>query len=153
MQPLGSWQDVTKILAETVPVAERAIKQTVFYVKQYPGLNDNPEGLSTLLARLNVCVAELGELQPIMERVKNWTDRRYEIEKSLAAMRVIETGKAANYAKEAKYEALVKQDFLSKVVDSSSMYLRLQNARSTARDTTEALRSRISQIKGAQRSS
>lgn len=152
MRPLYNWDDARSILDEVMPKAETEIEKTIHWLRQYPAQNGNPEGLSTLLSQLNVCVLELGELQSQIERVKNWTDRRWEMEKGLEAVKIMRD-KSAAYAKEAKYVPIDERNYLQAVVDSSAMHLRLQNARSSARDTTEAIRSRISQIKGAIRSS
>lgn len=153
LQPLATWEDARTILDEALPQAETAIQKMKFYGDQYPAQNSNPEGLAKLLSQLNVCVIELGELQPILERVKNWSERKYEIEKGLEAMRIIRSNKSAAYAKEAKYEKMDDKGYVSVIVDASAMHMRVQNARSSARDNTEAMRSRISQIKGSIRSS
>lgn len=152
-QPLATWEDARAILDEALPEAETKIEKMKFYGEQYPAQNNSPEGLASLLSQLNVCVIELGEMQPVLERVKNWSERKYEIEKGLEAVRIIRTKQSAAFAKEAKYEKMDAKDFLSIIVDASAMYMRVQNARSSARDTTEAMRSRISQIKGSMRSS
>lgn len=151
MEPLN-WQTVSARLDELLPKAEMLIERTSQWIKKYRGSNHHQENLSIILSELNGLVFELGELQSRYERMKNWTDKRYEIEKAVEAVKIMRDGKAGNYAKEAKYENIDKQDYLQAVVDSSAMHMRIQNARSSARDTTEGIRSRISTLKGSMRS-
>lgn len=151
MEPLD-WQVVRSRIDELAPKTEKLIERTSGWIKKYRSSNHHQEALSTILHELNILVFELGELQARYERLKNWTDKRYEIEKAIEAVKIIRTGKAGNYAKEAKYEEIEKQDYLQAVVDSSAMHMRIQNARSSARDTTEGIRSRISTLKGSMRS-
>lgn len=147
-----SWELAQKKLEELEPLVNQTVNLTAADIQKYPRMNDNGEHLSQLLANLNYYVLKLGELQPQLEQLKNWTDKRYEIEKGLETVRITrEEKKAVNYAQSAKYEKV--QQFLDIMVSASAMYMRVQNARSSARDTTEAIRSRISQIKGALRSS
>lgn len=147
-----SWELVRETLGELEPTISKIISLTAADIQKYPHHNDDPEALSQILANLNYYVLKLGELQPRCERLKTWTDKRYEIEKGLETVRIIrEEKKAANYAQSAKYESV--QQYLDTMVSASALHMRVQNARSSARDTTEAIRSRISQIKGAVRSS
>lgn len=151
MQPF-SWESVQKQLERLQPIVEQTIGLTAKDIQNYPFVNNNGEHLSQLLANLNYYVLKLGELQPQLERLKNWTEKRYEIEKGLETVRITrDEKKPVNYAQNAKYEKV--QAFLDIMVTASALHMRVQNARSSARDTTEAIRSRISQIKGAIRSS
>lgn len=147
-----TWDIVDAKLAKLKPTVNETIKLTTEAIEMYPRYNDNGEHLSQLLANLNWYVLRLGELQPAAERLKNWTEKRYNIEKGLETVRITkEEKKAVNYAENAKYEKV--QHFLDTMVEASVMHLRVQNARSSARDTTEAIRSRIGQLRGQQRSS
>lgn len=151
MNPL-SWPVVDDMLKSHTPAANNVITLVANDIKLYPRCNDDAEKLSQLLANLNYYVLELGEIQARCERLKTWTDKRYEIEKGLETVRIVrEEKKAVNYAQSAKYEKI--QSYLDIMVSAAALYMRVQNARSSARDTTEAIRSRISQIKGAIRSS
>lgn len=147
-----TWELVRIRLDELLPQAETLIDRTSKWIFKYRENNHDQEKLSTILAELNKLVFQLGELQSRYERLKNWTDKRYELEKAISAVKIIRSGKAANYAKEAKYEEIEKNDYMESTVDASAMHMRLQNARSSARDNTEGIRSRISTIKGSMRS-
>lgn len=146
-----SWDLCRSRIDELGAEAEPHLNVIAKYIQMYRGQIDNEDQLAQILAELNYRVLETGDLQAKVRRIDLWTDKRYEMEKSFAALKVIREGKAVNYAKEAKYEGLEK--WLDTMVDASALHLRLQNGRSSARDTTEAIRSRISQLKGAQRSS
>lgn len=151
MQPL-TWDVAQKRLEYWQPKADELIALTTADIQKYPHHNDDPEILSQLLANLNYYVMRLGELQPRTERLKMWTEKRYEIEKGLETVRIArDEKKPVTYAQNAKYEKV--QQFLDTMVNASALHMRVQNARSSARDTTEAIRSRISQIKGSIRSS
>lgn len=145
------WEFVAKELELLKGPAEELIANTLADIKRYPHHNNDGESLSQLLANLNYYVMQLGELQPRVRKLDLWCDKRYEIEKALETVRIHkEENKAVNYAQNAKY--IKVQDFLDLVVQSSALHMRVQNARSSARDTTEAIRSRIGQLRGAQRS-
>lgn len=146
-----SWEVCAQRIIEWSVTAEEHLNITAKYIGLYRQNNDDQEKLSQILAELNFRVLHLGDLQSKFKRLELWTSGRYEIEKSLAALAIMREKKSASFAKEAKYEAV--DHFLDIVVDASAMHMRLQNGRSSARDTTEAIRSRISQIKGAIRSS
>lgn len=147
-----SWAVADEHIEKLKVKADYYISLTAGDIRLYPKCNDNAEQLSQLLANLNYYVLELGEIQAKCERLKTWTDKRYEIEKGLETVRIVrEDKKAVNYAQSAKYEKI--QGYLDIMVNAAALYMRVQNARSSARDTTEAIRSRISQIKGAIRSS
>lgn len=147
-----SWETVKNELDELEPVVANLVGLTSKDIFRYPRVNNNPEQLSQLLANLNYYVLNLGENQARLEQLKLWADKRYEIEKGLETVRLArEEKRAVNYAQNAKYERV--QQFLDTMVNASALYMRVQNARSSARDTTEAIRSRISQIKGTIRSS
>lgn len=147
-----SWESVREKIVELQPEVERVVGLTAADIQKYPHVNDNPESLSQLLANLNFYVLKLGELQPQLEQLKTWTEKRYEIEKGLEVVRLIrDEKKPVGYSDAAKYEKV--QQFLDTMVTAGALHLRVQNARSSARDTTEAIRSRISQIKGSIRSS
>lgn len=125
--------------------AETNLNITVKYIQMYRDNLDSGETLARVLSELNYRVLRLGDLQAKYKRLELWADKRYELEKGLAAVELIRNGKSAAYAKEAKYENL--HEYLDIVVDASAMHMRLQNGRSSARDTTDAIRSRLSQIK------
>lgn len=147
-----SWEEAAKELDVLIPEVEKIVGLTAADIRRYPSMNNNGEHLSQLLANLNYYVLRLGELQARLEHLKTWTEKRYEIEKGLETVRLARDEKrAVNYAQNAKYERV--QQFLDTMVNASALYMRVQNGRSSARDTTEAIRSRISQIKGAIRSS
>ena len=147
-----TWDTVEKRLENIKPTIEDTIIKSGADIQKYPHSNDDGEKLSQLLANLNWYVLRLGELQPVAEQLKNWTDKRYEIEKGLETVRIVkEDQKATNYAQNAKYQKV--KDFLDIMVQSAALHMRVQNARSSARDTTEAIRSRIGQLRGSQRSS
>ncbi len=151
MQPL-SWESAADMLAYWKPKVDDVIKLTSADIQRYPHVNDNAESLAQLLANLNYYVMKLGEIQPRLERLKTWTEKRYEIEKGLETVRIArDEKKSVTYASNAKYEKV--QEFLDTMVNAGALHMRVQNARSSARDTTEAIRSRISQIKGSIRSS
>lgn len=146
-----SWEVCKDRIATWAAEAEPHLNKAAEYIQRYRVVNDSGEQLSQLLAELNFRVLHLGDLQAKVKRIELWTDKRYEIEKALAAVTLLREKKPATYAKEAKYETV--QEFLDIMVDASALHMRLQNGRSSARDTTEAIRSRISQLKGDQRSS
>lgn len=146
-----SWELCSKRIADWQPGAEEHLQASAKYIQMYRVTNDDGEKLSQILAELNYRVMMLGDLQARFKRIELWTSHRYEIEKALSAVTLLRDKKPATYAKEAKYETV--QQYLDTMVDASAMHMRLQNGRSSARDTTEAIRSRISQIKGALRSS
>lgn len=151
MQPL-TWDVVKKRLEYWQPRVDDLTAKTSADIQRYPHQNDNAEGLAQLLANLNYYVMRLGEVQPRLERLKMWAEKRYEIEKGLETVRIArDEKKSVSYAENAKYEKV--QEFLDTMVNASALHMRVQNARSSARDTTEAIRSRISQIKGSIRSS
>lgn len=146
-----SWELCKQRMDDWRSDVEEQLNFTAKYIQLYRSSNDDGEKLSQLLAELNYRVMRLGDYQAKYKRLASWTDKRYEMEKALAALKLLKEKKPASYAKEAKYETM--QDFLDIMVDADAMHMRLQNGRSSARDTTEAIRSRISQIKGAIRSS
>lgn len=149
MEPL-SWEVCRQRIDEAQAEAEEHLNIAARYIQMYRTANDDGEKLSQILAELNFRVLRLGDLQAKFKRLELWTDRRYELEKGLAAVKLLREKKPATFAKEAKYESV--EQYLDIMVDASAMHMRLQNGRSSARDTTEAIRSRISQIKGAIRS-
>lgn len=147
-----SWDVVRERLNDREVMAQRWIGLAAADIKKYPHTHGNPEALAQLLANLNYYVLELGELQAETEQMKTWTEKRYEIEKGLEVVRLVrDEKKPVGFSDAAKYEKV--QQFLDTMVSAGALHLRVQNARSSARDTTEAIRSRISQIKGALRSS
>jgi len=145
-----SWELCKQRVADWSAEVEEHLNVTAKYIQMYRVTNDDGEKLSQILAELNYRVMRLGDFQAKYKRLQLWTSGRYEIEKGLAALALLKEKKPATYAKEAKYETVEK--FLDIMVDADAMHMRLQNGRSSARDTTEAIRSRISQIKGAIRS-
>lgn len=147
-----SWESVKAELERLEPVVNQTITLALKDIESYPHYNNNEEFLSQLLANLNWYVMQLGEYHAELEQLKIWSDKRYEIEKGLETVRIVrEDGKPVNYANNAKYGKV--KEFLDIMVTSSALCLRVQNARSSARGTNEAIRTRISLIKGAQRSS
>lgn len=130
---------------------EEHLNITANQIQLYRTTGDNMERLVQILSELNYRVMRLGDFQAKYRRLELWTTKRYDIEKGLAAVQFLRDKKPATFAKEAKYE--VVQAFLDTMVDASAMHMRVQNGRSSARDTTEAIRSQISVIKGAIRSS
>ena len=146
-----TWESVAKQLTALKTPIEQLIALTLADIERYPKMNENGEHLAQLLANLNYYVMQLGECQPKYKRLDIWCEKRYEIEKGLETVRIHrDENKAVNYAQNAKYEKI--QNFLDTMVEASAMHMRVQNARSSARDTTEAIRSRIGQLRGAQRS-
>ena len=161
-----TWADIERELSAIRPQTWETIEQRMENIRgevneklnlsrsdiaRYPHINDNGELLSQLLANLNYYVQKLGDLHAITEQLKIWTDRRYEMEKGLAKTRLInDDKKSAAYADGAKYIGMEK--YLDIMVAAAGMDKRVQNGRSTARDTTEAVRSRIGQLRGQQRS-
>jgi hypothetical protein len=147
-----TWEGAGNSLDMLAPLVEKLVAATAADIKRYPAVNNNGEHLAQLLANLNYYALRLGELQPTLEQLKSWTEKRYEIEKGLETVRLTRDEKRpVSYAQNAKYEKV--QAFLDTMVNAGALHLRVQNARASARDTAEAIRSRISQIKGAIRSS
>lgn len=146
-----TWEICRERIDSAQKECETHLNVAAKYIQMYRASNEDGEKLSQILAELNFRVLKLGDLQAKFKRLELWTDKRYELEKGLAAVKLLKEKKPATYAKEAKYETV--EPFLDIMVDASAMHMRLQNGRSSARDTTEAIRSRISQIKGALRSS
>lgn len=145
-----NWDLVQQKFEEYSAKAEPLIDQTRHWVKQYPAQLQSEEGLHSLLAQLNVLVLDLGELQSDAAKIKQWTDTQYDIEKSRHFIELVNSKKPVSYANGAKY--LGAEEYLQLTVACASLHLRLQNARASARDTTEGIRSRISTIKGSIRS-
>lgn len=147
-----TWEIIKQRFVNVKEVVDNTIPLSQADIARYPKLNNNGEALSQLLANLNYYVQLLGELHAVTEQLKIWTDKRYEIEKGLETVRLVkEEKKAVNYAQNAKYVKV--QDYLDIMVRSAALDKRVQNARSSARDTTEAIRSRIGQLRGQLRSS
>lgn len=146
-----SWARVKELLEKWQPKVVDKITGAAADVNKYPYALNNEETLAQLLANLNFFAVSLGEWQARYKRLDLWCDKRYEIEKGLETVRIVKEGKATNYAQSAKYEKV--QEYLDIMVNASAMHMRVQNARAASRDTAEAIRSRISQIKGARRSS
>lgn len=144
-----TWDIVDKRLATLTKEADENIKLSQADIGRYPQFNNNGEDLSQLLANLNWYVQRLGEFHAQAEELQLWTAKRYDIEKGLEVMRIVrEDGKAVNFAENAKYQKIA--DFLDIMVQTSALHKRVQNARSSARDTTEAIRSRIGQLRDKQ---
>jgi hypothetical protein len=147
-----SWELVQAEIARLEPTVNTTLGLVRKDIESYPHYNNNEEFLSQLLANLNWYVLQLGDLHAELEPLKIWTDKRYEIEKGLETVRIVrDERKPVNYANNAKYEAV--KLFLDTMVTAGALCMRVQNARSSARGTNEAIRTRISLIKGAQRSS
>lgn len=143
------WTSAEKRLAALKAEAEENIKLSQADIGRYPKFNDDGQSLSQLLANLNWYVQRLGELHAQAESLQLWTSKRYDIEKGLEVMRIVRVDKkAVNFAENAKYQKIA--DFLDIMVEASALHKRVQNARSSARDTTEAIRSRIGQLRDRQ---
>lgn len=143
---MSRWDEVKAELDEWEPKAIQSINEAVKHINSYSRYNDNPQMLSQVLSALNYQVMVLGDLQSRYKKMQLWTEKRYEIEKGLEKSRIVnEENKSAAFADGAKYNKV--QDYLDTMVQAAAMFMRVQNARSSARDTTEAIRSRISQLK------
>lgn len=147
-----TWELARERIESVKDKCEEHLQIVAKQIQMYRTANDDGERLAQLLADLNYHVMILGDYQAGMKRLELWTTHRYAMEKAFSKLRLLRSEKkvSAAYAEEAKYEGL--ESFLDIMVDASAMHMRLQNGRSSARDTTEAIRSRISQIKGALRS-
>ena len=146
-----NWDLAEAQYEEYLEISGPLIEQTRHWVRQYPAQLNSEEGLHSLLAQLNRLVLDLGELQADAAKLKQWTDTQYDIEKSKHFIALVKDGKAVTYANGAKYD--INEGILQLTVGCASLHLRVQNARASARDTTEGIRSRISTIKGSIRSS
>lgn len=146
-----TWETITQRYDNVLPMVEKTIPLSQADIDRYPKYNNNGEHLSQLLANLNYYVQLLGELHAVTEQLKAWTDKRYEAEKGLEKYRLIQSKMAIGTAEGAKYEKVVT--FLDIMVMCAGLDKRVVNARSSARDTTEAIRSRIGQLRGQLRSS
>lgn len=146
-----TWETIEKRFENIKPVVDSTIPLSQADIDRYPKYNGNGEHLSQLLANLNYYVQLLGELHAVTEQLKTWTDKRYEAEKGLEKYRLVKSEKMAiGTAEGAKYEKVVT--FLDIMVMCDGVDKRVVNARSSARDTTEAIRSRIGQLRGQLRS-
>lgn len=146
-----TWPVIEQRLQNILPVVNETISLSQKDITLYPRNNEDGENLSKLLANLNHYVQRLGELHATTEALKIWTDKRYEAEKGLETVRIVkEEKKAVNYAQSAKYEKV--HTYIDIMVEAARIDKRVQNARSSARDTTEAIRSRIGQLRGQLRS-
>ncbi len=144
---MRTWESVKKELADLSIRANKQIELSQKDIARYPHDNNNGEFLSQLLANLNHYVQVLGEIHAQTEQLKIWTDKRYDIEKGLEKYRLVKEEKMAiGTAEAAKYDKV--QEYLDVMVDCAGLDKRVQNARSSARDTTEAIRSRIGQLRG-----
>lgn len=150
MEPL-TWELVEQKFAALKPLVDKTINDSKADIARYPQVNQNGESLAQLLANLNYYVEKLGEYHAKTERLKTWTEKRYDIEKALEKVQLVREKKMAiGLAEAAKYEKV--QQYLDIMVNAGALHIRVQNARSSARDTTEAIRSRIGQLRGQQRS-
>lgn len=141
-----TWETIQQRLENALPTADTVIPLSQADIDRYPKLNGNGESLSQLLANLNYYVQLLGELHSVTEQLKLWTDKRYEAEKGIEKFRLIKEDKlAVGTADGAKYNSVVQ--YLDTMVQCAGLDKRVQNARSSARDTTEAIRSRIGQLR------
>lgn len=151
-QSYESWDEVRSDFALVAPDADKKIALTREDIKRWPRFIHDGESLAQLLANLNFYVMELGEIHAKTERMSNWTKEQFAAEKGIELARIVNAEKkSATYAAGAKYEKV--QQFIGTMVEASALHLRVQNCRSSARDTTEAIRSRIGQLRGAIRSS
>lgn len=141
-----TWETIRARLENVRPTVEDTIRKSQADIAKYPSYNGDGEGLSQLLANLNYYVQLLGEIHSTTEALRIWTDKRYEIEKGLELHRLTQEKMGVTQAGGAKYERV--QQYLDTMVTCGSIDKRTQNARSSARDTTEAIRSRIGQLRG-----
>ena len=147
-----TWETIEQRYNNVLPQVEKTIPLSQADIDRYPRMNDNGEHLSQLLANLNYYVQLLGELHAVTEQLKTWTEKRYEAEKGIEKYRLVKTEKMAiGLADGAKYTHVTQ--YLDIMVMCDGLDKRVQNARSSARDTTEAIRSRIGQLRGQLRSS
>ena len=138
------YKNAEKLVSHFVPLAQGDIDL-------YPRNNNNGEGLSQLLANLNYYVGVLGEIHSITEELKIWTDKRYEVEKGIEKYRLVKEEKMAiGLADGGKYNKVA--NYLDIMAACVGIDKRVQNTRASARDTTEAIRSRIGQLRGQARS-
>ena len=147
-----SWETISDRLENVSSIVEDTIQKSQSDITKYPRINGNGKSLSQLLANLNYYVQLLGEIHATTEALSTWAEKRYEIEKGLELHRL--TGKekmGVTQAGGAKYERV--QEYLDTMVKCVALNKRVQNARSSARDTTEAVRSRIGQLRGQMRAS
>lgn len=147
-----TWEDAKKNLVIIKAKSESWIASAAQYRHDFVGNLGNDEVLAEILSKVNACTFELGERQSDAKQVYTWTDKRWEMEKGLNTVRLFKEGKASSIsaAKEMKYEGI--EEYLDTVAEADALHLRIQNARSSCRDTAEAIRSRISQIKQSVRS-
>lgn len=140
-----TWEVCRKKIDEWSKDVEEHLNKTAQFIQLYRQTDDG-EKLNQILSELNYRSMCLGDYQAKYKRLELWTDRRYDIEKGIETVRIVrEEKKAVNFAQVAKNEHI--QKFLSTLVDAAAMHMRVQNARSSARDTTDAIRQRISQLK------
>ncbi len=147
-----TWETIQARYDNVLPIVESTIPLSQADIDRYPRLNNNGEHLSQLLANLNYYVQLLGEIHAVTEQLKIWTDKRYEAEKGIEKYRLVKEEKIAiGLADGGKYTKVT--EYLDIMVRCGGLDKRVQNARSSARDTTEAIRSRIGQLRGQLRSS
>lgn len=147
-----TWDTIQQRYDNVVRLADHFIPLSQADIDRYPKFNGDGESLSQLLANLNYYVQLMGEIHSITEQLKIWTDKRYEAEKGIEKHRLVKGEKMAiGLADGAKYDHVVQ--YLDIMVTCDGLDKRVQNARSSARDTTEAIRSRIGQLRGQLRSS
>lgn len=147
-----TWDTISERHEIVLKLADYFIPLSQADIDRYPRINGDGEALSQLLANLNYYVQLLGEIHSATEQLKIWTDKRYEAEKGIEKYRLIKgESMAIGLADGGKYNKVV--EFLDIMVVCEGLNKRVQNARSSARDTTEAIRSRIGQLRGQLRSS
>lgn len=152
MEAPQSWEEVRGKLNKLKPLVDKTVADCEKDMARYPKMNNNGEHLSQILANLNWYVMKLGNIHSETEALKVWTEKRFEIEKGIELDRLVKVEKVGvTQAAGTKYVHV--QQFLDPVVRASAMHLKVQNARSTARDATEGIRSRIGQLRGQMRSS
>jgi hypothetical protein len=142
-----NWDDAIADTAKVKLNAESWIAAAAKYRLDYQKYLSNEEMLADILSKVNACTFKLGEYQAQIKRVFAWTEKRWEMEKGLNTVALYRDKKATSIsaAKEMKYEGI--EHLLDPVAEADALHLRIQNARSSNRDTAEAIRSRISQIK------
>lgn len=150
MQDQLTWELVKDKYTSLKSEVDKNVGLSSTEIGKYPTHNEDGEYLSKLLANLNWYVQKLGDLHAQAERLKMWTEKRYDIEKGNAAVRLVKGGMPVTNSNNAKYKEI--EQFLDIMVDTKAVCMKVQNARSSARDTTEAIRSRIGQLRGQLRS-
>lgn len=148
-----TWDSVEAKLEELQPETDEAIRKVDIEVSRWAHYKDDPENLAQILANVNYYAIELGKLYATYEKLQLWATKRYDIEKGMAAVRGIRSGKSATHAEATKYADPNIHRALDIMAEAVSRYRLVQNQRATARDSAEGIRSRIGQLRNEIRSS